>query len=72
MAKSLGVVSGADYRALRKELGVSQVTLAKRLNLDFVTILRREKGYFPVHPEALLAIRYLVLEMNYDVSEVFE
>ena len=55
-------LSGAEFRFLRKELSLSQVALAKWLELDEQTVSLWERGRFriPVAPDRVL--RQLVLE----------
>jgi len=50
-----------DYQNTRKRLKMSQVELAKRLDLHTQTISKRERGILPVTTEAEYAIRYLLI-----------
>lgn len=55
-------MTGAEFKANRKALKLSQAALAGRLEIDFRTLRRWESGSWPVPAMAALAIRALFFE----------
>lgn len=55
-------MSAAEYRRLRKSLGLTQVQLAHRLAIDPSTVSKRERGEVAIDSEAARAIQHLVNE----------
>ena len=48
-----------EYKALRKETGLTQAALVERLGVSRETVARRESGAMPINTEAALAIKAL-------------
>jgi len=57
-------MSPAEYRAVRKSLGLSQAKLAELLELRRSTICRRERGIHPISEEAVCAIRWIAFHLG--------
>jgi DNA-binding transcriptional regulator YiaG len=52
-------ITAERFRSLRKQLGLSQIALAKKLDINYVTIHRWEKGIVKVPRTVELAMFYL-------------
>jgi len=53
------MMTGDEYRAARKRLGLTQAGLAERLGVDRMTVGARERGQVRITTEAELAILHL-------------
>lgn len=72
MGEVKSVLTSAEYKRLRVQLGVSQVRMAELLGLHAQTVGNRERGAGSIDTEAVYAIRYLLLSQMYDLSEIFD
>lgn len=52
-------MSGADLRALRERLGLSQGAIAAQLGVHWVTVSRWERDVSPISPVVALAVQAL-------------
>jgi len=57
-------MSPAEYRAIRKSLGLTQTKLAELLELRRTTICRRERGVYPISEEAVCALRWIAFHLS--------
>lgn len=55
-------LTGEEYRKARRKLGLTQEQLAYEVGTSVSTIKKRENGEHPVHREAQMAIRLLLIE----------
>jgi transcriptional regulator with XRE-family HTH domain len=62
-------MTAAAYRAIRQRLELTQADLAKKLELTFNTISRRELGQLPITKEADLALRWIEAELVFGWSK---
>ena len=54
----------AELTQAREELGLTMAELAARLGVHERTIRRHEKGEWPIPPERVLAVKWLLHEQN--------
>jgi DNA-binding transcriptional regulator YiaG len=60
----IDIVTGSEFRKLRKDAGFSQAKLGRELDIAVRTMTRWERGETPIPRMAVLAVRYLIATKN--------
>lgn len=61
-------MTGETYEQIRLGLGLSQVALARRLQVSRTTIHMRESGKTPISREAALALEQVAHRMGFELK----
>lgn len=64
------VSSISEFKQIRGVLGLTQLQLAERLNMNRVSISKMERGLMPIDIRTLFSLRYLHLKFCSDLAGV--